>query len=66
MFIGELLLGLGIGSIIGIGARLIIKEGAVIRPDLNHDQGIFDYLERRSDEQAAKITFNGPEDLETK
>ena len=66
MFVGELLLGLGFGSVIGLGARLIFKEGAVVRPDLNTHNGVYDYLEYKSDEMAAQITFDGPDDLETK
>ena len=66
MFIGELLFGLSIGSAIGVGARLIFKEGATFRPDLNYDDGLGEFLERRSDERAARITFDGPDDLQTK
>ena len=59
----ELLLGLGFGSICGLGARLI-KEGGVINPKFNLGERVLDEIESRAFETARKINLNGPGDMD--
>lgn len=64
MFIGEVLLGMGIGAIIGGGARIFIKEGGIWNPTKNLGTGILDAIEREAELKGRSITFDGPDDME--
>lgn len=65
MFIGEILIGMGIGAVIGGGARIFIKEGGVWNPTKNLGEDILDAIEREAGQKGRSITFDGPDDMET-
>lgn len=53
---GELLLGMGLGSIIGGAARIFIKEGGVWNPRVNLGSGTLDAIEKEASERGSSIT----------
>jgi hypothetical protein len=61
MFV-ELLLGIGLGSIIGGAARIFIIEGGVWNPRSNLGPNILDAIEKEASERGSSIMFNSDND----
>lgn len=58
----ELLLGLGFGSIIGLGAKMI-KEGVVLNPRENLGEDFLNQLEEEAHKTARQVVFDRPADM---
>ena len=64
MFFVELVIGLGIGAVIGSGARIFVKEGGIWNPAKNLGKGFLDAIDREAEQRGRDINFDGPDDLE--
>lgn len=58
----ELLLGIGVGSVIGIGAKFL-KEGILINPEQKLGKEVFNEIRRKGYETSQQITFDNPNDM---
>lgn len=61
VFITELVIGLGIGALVGGGARIFIKEGGVWNPIKNLGTNILDTIDQEADQRGKSITFDESE-----